>query len=277
MSDLEPSGSPEPASTPAEVPEPTGSSPETPESTAPETPATPEVPDPEKPKPRGGFQRRIDELTAERHRLNAQNEQLLKILEQSKGQAPQQTQPSDAPPDINSYARYEEYLAAHARWSARQEYRVIQQETAQQTQRQQEAQRQAEQARELQETAAGWQSTVERGETKYPDFYEVVHDPSVPIHPVMVQPIVTSEIGDEIAYYLGKNKAEARRIAALTPVAMIREIGKLEATLSKTGAKSNAPQPINPLTGRKAGSDKPSPDDDMKTWIAKRNRELGRK
>jgi hypothetical protein len=82
-------------------------------------------------------------------------------------------------------------------------------------------------------------------------------------------------MGEEIAYYLGKNKAEARRIAGLTPVAMIREIGKLEVTL-KAASKSNAPAPINPLTGRKAGNDRHSPDDDMKTFIAKRNKELGR-
>jgi hypothetical protein len=51
-------------------------------------------------------------------------------------------------------------------------------------------------------------------------------------------------------------------------------MGRLETKLQKT--KSLAPAPIDPVSGSNNSSSSPSEKDDMKTWIAKRNKQLGK-
>ena len=75
----------------------------------------------------------------------------------------------------------------------------------------------------------------------------------VRITDVMAETIQSSEIGPEIAYWLGQNPKEADRISRLTPLLQAREIGKVEVRLSaEPPAKktSSAPAPINPVTSR---------------------------
>jgi len=113
---------------------------------------------------------------------------------------------------------------------------------------------------------------------KYPDFFEKVFNQSpdvVPITPIIGEAILESDIGQDVAYYLGTHPAEAQRLAKLSPTAALREFGKIEASLSKP--QSSAPKPITPINGKQAPSDDPLESDDMATYIAKRNRQLGRK
>lgn len=110
---------------------------------------------------------------------------------------------------------------------------------------------------------------------KYADFESVVDSPV--FTPEMREGIFDSEQGPEIAYFLGKNHAEANRIAGLPPAQMLREIGKLEARFAPNPkAVSAAPSPITPVTGT-AG---PSKDPEQMTtaeWMAwNRQKELER-
>jgi len=113
--------------------------------------------------------------------------------------------------------------------------------------------------------AAKHQATIqdayhEREETardKYNDFDQVAYSPTLMITATMAMTIKESEIGPELAYHLGTNPAEARRIAALTPLSQARELGKLETKLaSNLPAKrtSSAPAPIAPIAGRGSAS-----------------------
>ena len=94
--------------------------------------------------------------------------------------------------------------------------------------------------------------------------------------------VMEADNGDEIAYYLGTHLDEAKAIAALSPTAQIRAIGKLEAKLAAEPAKpsptSKAPAPINPVSG--TGSP-PAPVDpkteSFEAFMKRRNKELGRK
>ena len=65
--------------------------------------------------------------------------------------------------------------------------------------------------------------------------------------------MLESESGAEILYHLAKQPAELKRIAALSPVSAVREIGKLEAALTKS---SSAPENGTP---RITGAPKPPP------------------
>jgi len=97
----------------------------------------------------------------------------------------------------------------------------------------------------------------EEARGKYDDFEQVAYNPKVPITDVMAQTIQASEIGPEVAYYLGSNIKEADRIARLSPILQAKEIGKIEAKLSSSppvARSTSAPAPITPVTARNAGN-----------------------
>jgi len=81
------------------------------------------------------------------------------------------------------------------------------------------------------------------------DYDLVVGDRYLPISPVMAEEIRGSDIGPEMAYYLGKHPEVASEISRLPPQAAIRKMVTLEGTLlaEKSKAKgnkvSNAPPP----------------------------------
>lgn len=87
---------------------------------------------------------------------------------------------------------------------------------------------------------------------KYDDFDAVAYNPRLPVTDVMTQTIAESELGPEIAYFLGQNLAEARRIAQLTPFAQAAALGRIEAKLADAPPvarkTSSAPPPIAPVT-----------------------------
>ena len=73
----------------------------------------------------------------------------------------------------------------------------------------------------------------------------------------MAETIQYSDIGPDLAYWLGSNPKEADRIARLSPIMQAREIGKIEANItSNPPAKktSSAPAPIAPVSARASGA-----------------------
>jgi len=92
---------------------------------------------------------------------------------------------------------------------------------------------------------------------KYDDFEQVAYNPNLRITTVMAETIQTSDVGPDVAYYLGSNPKEADRISRLPPILQAKEIGKIEATLvSNPPVKksSSAPTPISPVTARSSGA-----------------------
>jgi hypothetical protein len=93
----------------------------------------------------------------------------------------------------------------------------------------------------------------EEARGKYDDFEQVAYNPNVPITTVMAETIRASDVGPDVAYYLGSNPKEADRISKLSPYLQAKEIGKIEVKLaSDPPAKktSSAPAPIAPVTAR---------------------------
>ena len=135
----------------------------------------------------------------------------------------------------------------------------------------------------------------EEARTKYDDFEQVAYNPKLPISNAMAETIQASDMGPDIAYYLGSNPKEAARIASLnSPILQAKEIGKIEAKMASEPVlrkTTSAPPPIAPISGR--GSGAPSYDTtdprsiknmttsewieadrqrQMKKWEAQRNR-----
>ena len=135
----------------------------------------------------------------------------------------------------------------------------------------------------------------EEARSKYDDFEQVAYNPKLPISNAMAETIQASDVGPDIAYYLGSNPKEAARIASLnSPILQAKEIGKIEAKIASEPVlrkTTSAPPPIAPISGR--GSGAPSYDTtdprsiknmstsewieadrqrQMKKWEAQRNR-----
>lgn len=116
------------------------------------------------------------------------------------------------------------------------------------------------QQRQLQEQQSqileAYHDREEEARTKYDDFEQVAYNPNIPITNVMAETIRASDVGPDVAYYLGSNPKEADRISKLTPYMQAKEIGKIEVKLADsppTKKTSSAPAPIAPVNARSTG------------------------
>ena len=241
-----------------------------------QAPAAPEGEDKDKPKapPTGQdpekqssrrFERRLDKAYRRAAEAQARADLLEKQIAELKPKEPA----DQGAPRLEDFKDIEEYAAAREKHAADKALKDDQ------TKRQTEAQKQA-QAR-LVET---WEEKAERAEEKYEDWASVVGrlQPTTP----WAMALMHAENGEDVAYHLGKNLKEAARIQELQPIQQILEVGRLAAKLAaeppKPKTPSKAPAPITPLSGAaSAATDAPSEQDDMRTWIRKRNKQLGRK
>lgn len=214
----------------------------------PEEPAEPKEQEEERvPK---GVQKRIDEITREKHearreleRERAEAAALRLELERLSRQQPQEevrTLDNGAPdPDKYAAGKYDpQYLEDLATYKVEQRFQAEQkQQLAQQKQRYIVA-KEAEARNNL------------------PDYDQTVN--VVMTHPVAQQPWFGSIIADlddptGVGYYLGKNPEELGKIAQMSPTQAIRYIGRIEAKLEAPSVEppkkpvSAAPEPIAPL------------------------------
>ena len=114
-----------------------------------------------------------------------------------------------------------------------------------------------EEARQQAELLEAFHEREEEARNKYDDFEQVAYNPKLPITDAMAQTIQASEVGPDIAYYLGSNPKEAERISRLSALMQAKEIGKIESKLADNPPvkkTSNAPAPIAPVTARTSGS-----------------------
>lgn len=117
--------------------------------------------------------------------------------------------------------------------------------------RAQELVQQREFQRQQQEVLEAYHEREEEARAKYDDFEAVAYNPRLPITDVMAQTIQASEIGPEIAYYLGSNPKEADRIFRMSPLMQAKELGKIESKLADNPPvkkSTTAPPPISPVT-----------------------------
>jgi hypothetical protein len=114
-----------------------------------------------------------------------------------------------------------------------------------------------EQARMQSEIIESYHDREEDARNKYDDFEQVAYNPKLPITDAMAQTIQASDVGPDMAYYLGSNPKEAERISRLAPLQQAKELGKIEAKLADNPPvkkTSSAPAPIAPVTARSSGS-----------------------
>jgi hypothetical protein len=229
----------------------------------------------DKPKKKGGFQRKIEALTREKfeqdQRIQAMQQQLHDAQQQMLRQS-QQTQVDDMPRLADFGFDEDQHRAAVQQWSQQK----IQAFQDQQQQAFQQQQQMAAEQRRMQLIQEKTQQAVE----KYPDFVAVVNNPSVPslakVNPAAFETLLESDAGADIAYYLGKNPTEIYRFHNLTPVQAVREMTLLEARL-KAAPPTQVKTPPKPPTKVSEGSSEAVTDPnkmDMDTWMKWRNEQV---
>ncbi len=190
--------------------------------------------------------------------LEGQLEETRKVQSTTPSVKPAQPDPSFVlkQPDISDYPDYDKYNEAviDYKFAVREEQRK-QEEQVRKQQEEQERQKN----RQL-EIDRSFYAKVSKVVEKLPDYNEVMQSANIDMPNSVLEAIKESELGPEIAYHLGKNPGEAERISQLSkssPLAAVREIGKIEAKLSiappptqkQTKQVTLAPEPIKPVGG----------------------------
>jgi len=153
--------------------------------------------------------------------------------EQQAKQAPVPAMPTDIPTadQFDSPQAYGDFIRAEAEKLV--QHREIQKQRA-----------------EIEETFA---EREEEARSKYDDFDQVAYNPNLRVTDVMAETIKASDLGPDLAYWLGSNPKEADRISRLSPLLQAREIGKIEAKLGSEPVQkktTSAPDPIRPVSAR---------------------------
>lgn len=107
------------------------------------------------------------------------------------------------------------------------------------------------------EVAQNWRDQVDDAKTRYSDFEQVAY--TAPLSPAMESMVLSSDTGADVAYYLGKNKAEAATIAKMSDLDAARAIGRIEAriTTPQPRLNTNAPEPITPVRSKATAAKDP--------------------
>lgn len=204
-----------------------------PEATAaPETPAAqeaaPDTPE-DKPASKTFTQEELDAIVAKRLAREQRKWQREQALQPPAPPVPKELPPADQFESVEAYAQA---LAAK-----KAEELIYQREV------------QKQQA----EVLESYREREEEAREKFDDFEQVAYNPNLRITDVMAETIRASEIGPDVAYYLGSNPKEAERISRLSPFLQAKEIGKIEVKVASNPPvkkTTSAPAPLRPVSTR---------------------------
>lgn len=236
----------------------------------------------EKPRKKGGFQRRLERIERERDHWRDEALRNAGKHETKQEAKPAKEEESEPEPKLKDFADPDEWATKHSAWIRKETTKEVLATLANQS----KADREKTEAEKVNEA---WQQKKEAAREKYDDFDEVLDVPlGVDIPRAMGEAIMTSDVGPDIAYFLGQNPGEAKRIAKLSPVAQSREIGRIEAYIAELDKESDseeeeekppvetkAPPPPKPV--KKSGpTDRGGLSDDlpMEEWVKRRNAQL---
>jgi hypothetical protein len=226
--------------TPAAVPDGTVS--ETPQGAesapAADTGETPTEP----PKRVAWWDKRISELTGEKHSERIAREQAEANAEYWRRYAMENAKPAEQKPDGKpktledfefDVAKYQAYLVTELVPSLAEQ--VVQKKLTERDEHDRAQHRQAE-----------WNKRTQDFIKDTPDFLDVVvRNRALPVTAEMAEVIQTSEMGPQVAYYLGKNPIVAQTISQLPPVMQAAELGKIEARLDQERKQVKEPPKVS--------------------------------
>lgn len=226
-------------------------------------------------KSKGGFQRRIDQITREKYELQQKLEQQQAEAEQLRQTALQQQlqQAGDIQmPKLADYGYNEEvYAQAVQQWHKAT--------IDAQTEQQEQFASQKQQVQQQQQKHAVLMAKVSEANQKYPDFSAKVNDPQLPnlqrLSPAAFETILESNKFADVSYYLASNPSELYEFQSLSPIQAVRRVADIESRLGASSTANTAPPPPPPSTVGGKGESVKDPDK-MTTseWMEWRNKQI---
>lgn len=159
-------------------------------------------------------QKAFDKITAKNHHLIQENQRLR--AESEAARTKQEPVVPDTPPTPAQFA-YDD--AAFSKANAEYVRAVVRQESAAQSKALQEDS-------SRRERAEYWAEQEKSFAAQKPDYYEKAH--YSPISDEVVAAVQMMDEGPAIAYYLGENPEDAKRISALPSFQRAKELGRIE-------------------------------------------------
>jgi len=195
-------------------------------------------------------------------KMREENAYLRGQMEATHRQAPAPAAPAapaapQAPvaPDINDFDDLDAFNTADRKYLIDQAKYELKQESAQERQQEQRQMTVAQQTKQFQDRLAE--------EAKLdPDLVTIASTFHIPGHPNFIPILATSrevqdavresEVGPQLLRYFANNKVQAAKLATMSPMSAVREIGKIEASIINKPAPparhvSQAPAPVKPL------------------------------
>jgi len=197
-------------------------------------------------------QKRINKITFEKHEAIRRAEYAeSKLKERDKELHKATTERAKAEiaskkPNETDFESEAEYYEALGRWSTRSEMLEIESERTPTTDTL---------PAPTKDLPPEVQAMLKMGSEMYDDFDDAVSKAQTIPQNLVEEAMDTKETAHDIIYYLAKNQDEAVRIAQLSPKAITREIGKIEAGLSAPQEKVPAIEDISEAS--KPSTDKP--------------------
>jgi hypothetical protein len=228
--------------------------------------------DEKKPKKKGGFQKRIEkfqkQLSAKEQEIEHWKREALKAeSKKDDSETIKHVKESVNEPDPDDYENHKDYVKALAKWEIKQ----IDNEKA-------ELAKQDQLKNDYQKQVQLFQEKISEFKKNVADFDEVIAEAdTVELNFAVRDAILSSENSPQLMYELSKNVDELERINTLSPIAAAREIGKIEARLSKSSENENkkevkitkTPPPVKPVSSG-SGKFQKSPEDmdfnEYKQW-----------
>lgn len=217
-------------------------------------------------KPKGGFQKRIDRLTKQTTQLEQEKEYWRNEALRTKPAIETKTPPQvEGKPSENDFQTHAEFLEALTDWKVDQKLKVSKSEETVKAVKEQ-------QTKALQEFETKQKDFI----AKTPDWDEVMAEAAdINANDAVIAEIIQS--GPELKYFLCKNPDEVERLNKLGPLALAREVGRIESRFTTSPEKppvktTSAPAPPNP-TGKSTATSSKDPGDmtptEYKAWRAK--------
>lgn len=217
----------------------------------PETPAAEETPEQvEERKKKTGSQRAKEKA----QRLAEENEMLRRMLLDKEQQKPKEAAPvqTEGKPRQDDYETHAEWVEAVTDWKVDQKLK------------------EREAKAESEKRQSTWEGKAKEARAEYEDFDEALESAPAPSRAV-AEVLAESPLGAKLAYHLATHAEDYSRINKLNPIAAARELGLIEASITRPksnpaapAAATKAPKPPTPITATAAA--KPADDGRLVTY-----------
>lgn len=220
---------------------------------------------------KNGIAQRFSELTGARKEAERREQEALAratAAEAKLAESEKARKPADAEPQAADFKDAFEYAKALSAWSVRDALR-----------KRDEKDFQDRVTSESTRVAKEWDIKARKAAKEIEDYADTIADADLKIPETLTMALLESDIGPRMQYFLAKNRDELDRLTAMSPVAMLRAFGRLEAKIEaeiekpagkkeeQTPAKretepvkipakrvQEAPEPITPIVGGSTGS-----------------------